>query len=61
MKTISYEEFVTNFDKYKGKFHRVVGELNGKVVFSCWRNTIYNDYAKTPSGKWLKNIKIEIK
>ncbi|MBQ5878443.1 MAG: hypothetical protein IIW71_11715 [Treponema sp.] len=50
METISYEEFVTNFDKYKGK-----------VVFSCWRNTIYNDYAKTPSGKWLKNIKIEIK
>ena len=61
METISYEEFVTNFDKYKGKFHRLVGELNGKVVFSCWRNTICFDYAKTPTGKWLKNIKVEIK
>ena len=60
MKTISYEEFVTNFDKYKGKFHRLVGELNGKVVFSCWRNTNYNDYAKS-SGKLIKNIKVEIK
>lgn len=54
MKTISIEEFVTNFDKYKGKFHRLVGELNGKVVFSCWRKTVNNDYAKTPTGKWLK-------
>ena len=61
MKTISIEEFVTNFDKYKGKFHRLIGELNGKVVFSCWRKTINNDYAKTPTGKWLKNIKVEIK
>lgn len=61
MQTISLEEFVTNFDKYKGKFHRLVGELNGTVVSSCWRNTIYNDYAKTTSGKLLKNIKVEIK
>lgn len=61
MKTISYEEFVTNFDKYKGKFHRFVGELNGKVVSSCWRNTNYNDYTKTPNEKLVKNIKVEIK
>ena len=61
METISYEEFVNNFDKYKGKFHRVVGELNGEVVSSCWRNTIYNDYAKTPNENLVKNIRIEIK
>lgn len=58
---ILYSDFISNFDKYKDKKHRIVGSMNNKIVYSCWRNTNYNDYATRPNEKHIKIIGVEIK
>ena len=57
---MSYEDFYNKQKELSGCYYRIVGELNGQVVKSCWRKNTFFDLAKKPAGK-MKIMGIEIK
>lgn len=57
---MSYTEFYKRQEELHGCSYRIVGELNGKIVKSCWRKNLWHDLAEKPNGENLKILGIEI-